>query len=62
NELTLYGRDEPPQLEMQFKQPNNRPNEYHETTVNPNQFKNPDQMLAFEAELRKAAAKQPQTW
>jgi hypothetical protein len=62
NEITLYRRTEPPELNIQFKQPNKRANEYQETTVDPNKFSTPEQMLAFEAEMRKAAAKQPETW
>jgi hypothetical protein len=62
NEITLYRRTEPPELNIQFKQPNNRANEYQETTVNPNKFSTPEQMLAFEDEMRKAAANKPETW
>jgi hypothetical protein len=59
NELTLDNSETPPKMYLQFKQQNNSEKEYHQAVVNPNDYKNPDQMLKFEGELRKAAAAPP---
>ena len=61
NELKLYGNEEPPKIYMQFKQQNNKPNEYHEAIIDPNKYKTPEQMLGFEGEMRKAVGQPPQT-
>lgn len=61
NELILNNYEKPPQLHMQFKQPNNKPNEYQEAVIDPSRYKDPTDMLAFENEVRKAAGQPPQT-
>jgi hypothetical protein len=61
NELTVYGNEEPPKIYLQFKQQNNRPNEYHEAIVDPNKYKDPNDMLKFEDEMRRAAGRPPLT-
>ncbi|MCI0411955.1 hypothetical protein L0222_04030 [bacterium] len=61
NELILDNSEKPPKMYLQFKQQSNKENEYHEAVVNPHNYKNPDQMLAFEEEMRKAAGRPPLT-
>jgi hypothetical protein len=61
NELILNGHEKPPQMHMQFKQPNSKPNEYQEAVIDPSKYKDPTDMLKFENEVRKAAKAPPQT-
>jgi hypothetical protein len=61
NEITMNGYEKPPKMYLQFKQPDSKPNEYQEAVIDISKYKNPDDMNAFESEVRKAAKQPAQT-
>jgi hypothetical protein len=61
NEITINGYEKPPTMYLQFKQPENKANEYQEAVIDVSKYKDPNDMLSFENEVRKAAKAPPQT-
>ena len=60
NEISLDTSEKPAKVQMQFKQPTDGANQFHQTpALDSSKFKDPEQMLQFEAEVRKAAQGQP---